>query len=71
MEVEVRVRNQVLTIGGEDATVAVVDVGVLELLAGGSVQLDALGGDGLPGSEGVRAGFDSVGGSDELMKRRC
>jgi hypothetical protein len=44
----------------------VVDMRVLQLLARGRVELDSLGGDGLPWSQGESARFDGIRGRDQL-----
>lgn len=58
--------DQVLAIGAEDTTVSVVEVGVLELLSGRSVELDAFGSDCLPGGKSESASLHGVGRSHEL-----
>lgn len=49
LEVFVWVRDEVLSVGAENAAVAVVDVRVFQVLARWGVYFDSLGGDGLPG----------------------
>ena len=66
MKVLGRVRNEILAIRGKDPAMSVVDVGILERLAWGRVELDALLSDGLPGGKGVGASLNRVGGCDKL-----
>lgn len=68
LEVLRRMRYKVLSIGAVNPPVSVVDVGILQFLARRSVDLDALGGDSLPGSEGEGAGLDRICGCDELSR---
>src|SRR3954447_11725438 len=66
LEVLVRVRNKVLTIGSVDTAVSVVDTGVLKLLSGRGVDLDTLSSDSLPRSKSEGASLDSIGRSNKL-----
>jgi len=66
LEVLGRMGNQVLSIGSIDSAISIVDVGVLELLSGRSVELDALGSDRLPRGKGEGASLNCISRGHEL-----
>jgi hypothetical protein len=66
LEVLGRVRNQVLSIGSIDSAISIVDVGVLKLLSGWSVELDAFGSNRLPRGKCERTGLNGISRGHEL-----
>lgn len=66
LEVLCRMRHEVLTIGAENPPMAVIDIGVLEILTLRRVQLDSLGRDSLPWSQRERSSFNRISRSDQL-----
>jgi len=66
LEIITGLGDQKLTIRTIDSSVSIVDSVVLTLFAGRSLQINALLGDHLEGSEGKRAGLDGVGRSDDV-----
>lgn len=66
LEVFRRVGHGVSSIREEDASISVVDVGVFKLLSRGSVHLDTLSSNCLPGSKGISTSLDGVGRSNKL-----
>lgn len=59
-------RYKVLSIWAEDTPVSVIDAGILQFLARGGIDLDSLGRDSLPRSEGEGASLDRIRGRNEL-----
>lgn len=59
-------RDEILSVWTKDPTMTVVDVRVLQLPARGRVELDSVGGDGLPWSQGESTRFDGIRWCDQL-----
>lgn len=59
-------RDEILSVWTKDPTMAVVDMRVLQLLTRGRVELEPLGGDGLPWGQSESPCFDGIRGRDQL-----
>ena len=69
LEVLVGVGHEILAIRSKDPAMSIVNGWVLQFFTRGGVQLDAVGGDGLPRRKREGPGFDGVSWRDKIRGR--